>query len=277
MACRETVRRLIVNADDYGRSASINSAVIQAHCEGILTTASLMVAEEGFASAVELARQNPKLGVGLHIALSHGRSVLPHNKIPGLVNSAGEFSNKAEATGFRYFARRNLRPQLKAEIRAQLEKFRSTGLVMDHVNGHLHFHLHPVVFSIIMELADEFKIQRMRLTRDPFFLNAKIDGGHWLYKASHAMIYACLSGSAGRQLGRRNIRHTRHVFGLMQNARVDEDYVLKLLPRLPEGDSELYSHPSLDDFKHELDALVSEKVKTAVRAGGIQLIRYQDL
>jgi hopanoid biosynthesis associated protein HpnK len=277
MECRDTVRRLIVNADDFGRSSSINSAVLRAHVDGILTTASLMVAEDGFSEAVEIARQNPKLGVGLHLALSHGSSVLPPQEIPGLVDSSSRFSNRAEATGFRYFAKRDLRPQLRAEIRAQLEKFRSTGLELDHVNGHLHFHLHPVVFSILMELASEFNIRRMRLTRDPFFLNAGIDRGRWLYKSSHAVIYKCLSARAAGELRRWNIRHTRHVFGLMQNALVDERYVLKLLARLPEGDSELYSHPSLDDFKHELDALVSGKVKAAIHAGGIRLIRYEDL
>ena len=76
---------------------------------------------------------------------------------------------------------------------------------------------------------------------------------------------------------RKNIRHTKRVFGLLQNALVDEQYILKLLPLLPPGDSELYSHPSLDEFKHEFDALVSERVKSAVRDQAIQLIRYQDL
>ena len=108
MARPETARRLIVNADDFGRSTGINQAVIQAHREGILTTASLMVNEPGLAEAVELARENPRLGVGLHLALSHGRSALPPEKIPGLVNARGEFSNRAEATGLRYFLRREV-------------------------------------------------------------------------------------------------------------------------------------------------------------------------
>ena len=277
MARLESARRLIVNADDFGASPGINRAVIQAQREGILTSASLMVNEPAFADAVALARQNPRLGVGLHLALSHGHSALAPEKIPGLVNARGEFSNSPTATGMRYFMRRNLRGQLRREIRAQFEKFRATGLMLDHVNGHLHFHLHPTVFSIVMELADEFGIQRMRLTRDPFRLEARLARGNWIYRATHAFIYWQLSARSRPVLQRRAIRHTRQVFGLLQNARVDEEYILKLLPELPPGDSELYSHPSLDEFKHEFDALVSPRVKEQINQLGIELIRYQDL
>jgi hopanoid biosynthesis associated protein HpnK len=277
MARPETARRLIVNADDFGASASINQAVIQAHREGILTTASLMVNEPGFAEAVALARENPRLGVGLHLTLSHGHAALPPEKIPGLVNSRGEFSNEPVATGLRYFVRRNLREQLRQELRAQFEKFRATGLTLDHVNGHLHFHLHPTVFPLVMELADTFGIQRVRLTRDPFWLNARLASGQWFYRASHAAIYCCLAANARGALRQRGIRHTRRVFGLLQNARVDEAYIMRLLPQLPPGDSELYSHPSLDEFKHEFVGLIGAKVKETVKQESIKLIRYQDL
>jgi len=277
MARPEIVRRLVVNSDDFGRSRSINEAVVQAHRHGILTSASLMVNEPAFEEAVALAKDHPRLGVGLHLALSHGRSALPPERIPGLVNLRGEFSNQPEITGLRYFMRRHLREQLRQEIHAQFEKFRGTGLLLDHVNGHLHFHLHPTVFRLVMEVADRFGIRHMRLTRDPFWLNARLSPGHWLSRGTHAFIYLCLAGNARRSLKRRGIRHTRRVFGLLQNARVDELYITRLLPRLPGGDSELYSHPSLDDFKNEFDALVSGRVKTAVQQNGIKLIRYQDL
>ncbi len=277
MARPETARRLIVNADDFGQSPGVNEAVIRAHREGILTTASLMVNEPAFPEAVALARQHPRLGVGLHLTLSHGHSALPPEKIPGLVNADGEFSNRAEATGLRYFMRRRLREQLRREIEAQFEKFRATGLPLDHVNGHLHFHLHPTIFGLVMELTERFGIRRMRLTREPFWMDVPLASGQRLYRSTHAMIYFWLSGYARRTLRRKKIRHTQRVFGLLQNARVNEDYILKLLRILPEGDSELYSHPSLDQFKHELDALISDRVKTAVREHDIQLIRYQDL
>src|ERR1035437_8082645 len=100
---RKSIHRLIVNADDFGLSHSANEAVIRAHRDGILTSASLMVNEPGFDEAVALAKQNPKLGVGLHLSLLCAHSALPPEKIPGLVNARGEFSNHPAGVGFCYF------------------------------------------------------------------------------------------------------------------------------------------------------------------------------
>jgi hopanoid biosynthesis associated protein HpnK len=270
-------RRLIVNADDFGRSPSINEAVIRAYREGILTSASLMMNEPAGAAAVALARENPKLGIGLHLTLLCGHAALPREKIPGLINERGEFSDNPVATGWRYCMKRGLREQLRAEIRAQFNRFRDTGLPLDHVNGHLHFHLHPTIFPMLLELAGEFGIRHMRLTREPFWLDAYLASGRRTYRAAHAALFFWLSWWAQPGFRRKNFRHAQRVFGLLEDSRVDEAYVLKLLPVLPDGDSELYSHPSLDKFKHEFDALVSPRVKAQIETLGIELIRYQDL
>jgi hopanoid biosynthesis associated protein HpnK len=276
MASPET-RRLIVNADDFGLSPSVNAAVIRAHRYGILTTASLMVNEPGFNEAVKLARENPKLGTGLHLTLLMGHSALPPEKLPGLVNPRGEFSNSPVGVGMAYFFKPGLREQLRAEIHAQFEKFHATGLTLDHVNGHLHLHLHPVVFKILMQDADALRIRHLRLTRDCLARSRRMAPGRWFYRVSHAAIYEWLSSRAREPLRQRAIKHAQITFGLLQDSHVDEDYLLKLLPELPSGDSELYSHPSLDKFKHELDALVSPRVKQSIEQLGIRLIRYQDL
>ncbi|HSY19173.1 MAG TPA: hopanoid biosynthesis-associated protein HpnK [Candidatus Acidoferrales bacterium] len=276
MASPET-RRLIVNADDFGLSPSVNTAVIRAHREGILTSASLMVNEPGFDEAVRLAKENPRLGVGLHLTLLMGHSALPPEKIPGLVNARGEFSNRPVGVGMGYFFKGGLREQLRAEIHAQFEKFRGTGLVLDHVNGHLHLHLHPVVFKILMEDSEKLGIRHLRLTRDCLARSRRMANGRLFYRMSHAAIYEWLSNRARGPLRQRGIRHAQITFGLLQDSHVDEEYILKLLPELPAGDSELYSHPSLDRFKHEFDALISPRVKELVGKLGIQLIRYQDL
>jgi len=270
-------RRLVVNADDFGRSPSINAAVRQAHREGILTTASLMVNEPSCAEAVAIAREEPRLGVGLHLTLLCGKSALPPERIPGLAEASGAFSRDPVRVGFRYFFARELRDQLEREMAAQFERFRATGLPLDHVNGHLHLHLHPVVFDILIQHAHEWGIRRLRLTREPFWLNARLAPGHWLYRVSHYLIYRLLAARARPALRRLGIRHTDRVFGLLQNARVDEAYVAALLEHLPAGDSELYSHPSLDEFRHELDALCSAAVRARIGTGGIRLVRYQDL
>jgi hopanoid biosynthesis associated protein HpnK len=274
---QQLLRRLIVNADDFGLSSSVNETVVRAHRDGILTTASLMVNENGFDEAVKLAKENPTLGVGLHLTLLQGHSALPPEKIHGLVNSRGEFSNCPVGVGLNYFFKRNLREPLRAEIHAQFEKFHSTGLPLDHVNGHLHLHLHPTIFKILMEDSEKLGIRHLRLTRDCLSRSRKMSRGHLFYKISHAAIFEFLSSRAQKILAAKNMRHAQITFGLLQNARVDEDYILKLLPELPVGDSELYSHPSLDKFKHEFDALVSPRVRELVKKNGIELIRYQDL
>ena len=270
-------RRLIVNADDFGLSHSVNEAVIRAHREGILTTASLMVNETGFDEAVKLAKDNPKLGVGLHLTLLQGHSALPQDKIPGLVNASGHFSNSPVGVGMKYFFACDLREQLRAEIRAQFEKFHSTGLPLDHVNGHLHLHLHPIVFKILMDDSETLGIRHFRFTRDCLARSRRMSSGHHFYRISHAAIYECLSSRTREPLRHKNIKHTQITFGLLQDSRVDESYILKLLPELPSGDSELYSHPSLDKFKHEFDALISLRVREQIQKLDIKLIRYQDL
>jgi chitin disaccharide deacetylase len=270
-------RRLIVNADDFGLSHSANEAVIRAHREGILTTSSLMVNEPGFREAVKLAKENPKLGVGLHLTLLHGHSALPYDKIPGLVNARGEFSNSPVGVGMKYFFDTDQVEPLRAEIHAQFDKFRSTGLILDHVNGHLHLHLHPVIFKILMGDSEKLGIRHLRFTRDCLNRSRKMSRGHFFYRASHAAIFEWLSSRARETLRQKNIKHTQITFGLLQDGRVDEDYVLKLLPELPLGDSELYSHPSLDKFKHEFDALISPHVRKQIQNLDIKLVRYQDL
>jgi predicted glycoside hydrolase/deacetylase ChbG (UPF0249 family) len=248
-------RRLVVNADDFGRSWSINEAVVRAHRDGILTTASLMVNEVACKEAVELARENPRLGVGLHLSLA----------------------SCPVSAGFRFFFKRSLRPQLRTEIRNQLQKFIASGLTLDHVNSHHHLHMHPTVVGLLLECLRELRISHVRLTWEPLWINVRHMPGRRFRNVSHALIYSVLARPARRAFRKERIRHPRCVFGLMQNHAVDEAYLRQLLPALPEGDSEVYSHPSLDEFRHEFEALISPSVRRLIETLGIRLIRYQDL
>lgn len=277
MARREGRPRLIINADDFGRSSSINEAIIRAHQEGILTTASLMVTGPAAEEAISLAHQNPSLGVGLHLTLVAGHAALPPGELPGLVNQDGNFTDNAPWAGLRYWAFPGLRKELDAEVEAQVRRFHATGLSLDHVNGHLHLHLHPVVNEILCRHHKEWRIRHMRFTRDPFLLSCRTIRGRWLYRLSHSVIFSLLSEASRRKWDRLGIRHTKRTFGLMADGLVTEDYLLRLLPLLPAGDLELYSHPSLDTFLHEFEALVSPRVRHAMEVLGIERLRYQDL
>ena len=236
-----------------------------------------MVNGDAFEEAVELAKENPSLGIGLHLTLCCGRATLPREEIPALVAVDGMFSNSAIRAGVKYFFSPTARPQLRKEIAAQFDKFERTGLKIDHLNGHLHFHLHPTVFSILKAELVQRRVRAVRFTNDPIRIDWKLGRGRVLYRLSHALIFRLLSGRTRNFLFRENIRHASFVFGLLEDGRVSEEYILKLLGALPPGDSELYSHPSLHDFKHEYDALVSPHVRKAVADGGIELVRYQDL
>jgi hypothetical protein len=128
-----------------------------------------------------------------------------------------------------------------------------------------------------MEDAVQLGLAPLRLTFDPLALNLRLASGRLGYRLGHAALFYPLAALARPGLARRGFRSTRAVFGLLQNDRVDEDFVLRLLERLPTGDSELYSHPSLDKSLLEFEALVSPRVRQQVQQLGIQLIRYQDL
>jgi hopanoid biosynthesis associated protein HpnK len=270
-------RKLIVNADDFGASESINAAVIQAHRNGILTSASIMVNGSAFAQAVEMAKANPALGVGLHLSLSCGTSSLAREQVPSLVDSERRFADSPVLAGVKYFFSSSARQQIAREIDAQFAKFADSGLRMDHLNGHLHFHLHPTVFSILKSRLEKWRVRAIRLTYDPAAIDLPLGSGRWGYRLSHALIFRILSTRARKFLHGSGIKHTDFVFGLLENALVNEEYVLRLMKVLPAGYSELYSHPSLDEFKHEYEALVSPRVIAAVEEQDIKLIRYQDL
>ncbi len=269
--------RLIVNGDDFGRSHGSNRAIVRAHREGILTSASLMVNENAADNAVRLAHENPRLGVGLHVTLVCGKSTLKPSETTGLVNQRFEFGRNPTLTGLKYFFSSQMRSSLRQEVDAQFREYRLTKLPLDHVNGHLNFHLHPTVFRILKRHADVWGIRSMRLTRDPLGLNLKLAFGHYFYRVTHAAIFACLSRHAQPSLDRRQIRYTDRVFGLLQSSRLDEDYVVRLLRSLTPGTYELYAHPDEGAHAHETEALCSPRVKDTVKELGIKLIRYSEL
>ena len=147
------LRRLIVNADDFGISEAVNEAVIRAFTEGVLTSCSLMVTGEAFEHAVSLAHAHPDLAVGIHLVTVMGRAVLPPAAIPTLVDAAGNFVSNPTKAGLKYYFSPQARSELRQELRAQFDKFAATGLRLSHIDGHLHMHVHPVIFRAALALG----------------------------------------------------------------------------------------------------------------------------
>src|SRR6202048_2997576 len=164
---------LIVTADDFGLHESINDAVEQASRAGSLTAASLMVSAEATEDAVRRARNLPNLRVGLHIVLADGWSTLDARLIPTLADPTGRMHGDMFSRGVRFFFHPAARHQLEAEIRAQFAAFARTGLVLDHVNAHKHFHLHPTLLEMIVRIGREFGMSAVRVPHEPMWYSRR--------------------------------------------------------------------------------------------------------
>lgn len=267
-------RGLIITADDFGRHPAINEAVERAHREGVLTAACLMMGEAHVADAVARAQRMPSLRVGLHVVLTEGRSVLPSVQIPDLVDARGRFPDDAMARdGARFFFLPWVRRQLAAEIRAQFEAFKATGLPLDHVNAHRHFHLHPTILSLILSIGRDYGLRAIRW---PAESNAPILLKPWL-----AMLR--------RRLAKAGIASNDQVAGLAHSGNMDEARMLSVINALAPGVTEIYLHPAtvsgtliaspMAGYRHadELAALLSPRIRALLEQRGIPRGGFSDL
>jgi hopanoid biosynthesis associated protein HpnK len=275
-------RRLIVNADDFGVDIAVNEAVELAFKEGVLTCASLMMGEKATADAVERARRLKGLGVGLHITLADGSPVCSPALVNGLVGRDGLFRNDLVGSGLRWFFNPLIRIQLAREINAQFQAFARTGLVLDHVTVHKHLHLHPVIAAMIISIGRRYGMLALRIPDEPREILAKAEPGLEIARSYLGPMLRWM---------RRRARRTRlvmndHVFGLAWSGAMTEGRLLALISNLPEGLNEIYTHPATRDaaqmphaapgyqYREELEALLSPKVRQALIDNDIVLTRY---
>ena len=282
-----SVKRLIVTADDFGLHPAVNRAVERAAREGVLTAASLMVGAPAAADAVRRARELPKLAVGLHLVLADGCSVLPAASVPALVDAQGRFGNNMVRDGVRFFALPAVRRQLEAEIRAQFQAFADTGLTLDHVNAHKHFHLHPTLLQMLLRIGGEFGMAAVRLPREPAWAARRAGGA--IAGTTVAGLLSPWLAIMRHRLRAAGITHNDHVFGMSDSGAMDEARLLQILARLPEGVTEIYLHPAeetgapitpgMSGYRHadELAALLSPRVRAAVAACGATTGGFRDL
>lgn len=277
-----TDRAIIVTADDFGLSREVNAGVIRAHREGILTATSLMVAAAAREEAAGLARENPNLDVGLHLVLCRGRSVLGAERLAGVVDAAANFAESPIAAGLRYFFNRAIRSRLRDEIRAQIDLHLKTIGRLDHLDGHLNIHVHPVVADLLVELCSEYRVPCIRLPREPVFTTLALARDHSRRKLVEAVIFRALSRRARRKLTERGICSTDSLFGLHQSGHLTEAYILGVIARLPPGLTELYFHPAADiggappplEAQAEVTILTSERVRSALAEHGVRLTNF---
>jgi chitin disaccharide deacetylase len=242
-----------------------------------------MVAEPAAAGAVARARRMPGLRVGLHLTLVEGRPILRPDELPDLVARNGRFRTDMARLGLDIFLRRRVRKQLAAEIAAQFEAFAATGLPLDHVNAHKHFHLHPTIGREIIRIGRRYGMRSLRVPLEPAAILTRIEPQA---PRSMALVTAPWARLLQQQTRRAGFITPDAVFGLAWSGAMTAERVAALISNLSDGLTEIYTHPAVGDafeehargyrYAEELAALTSPLVREAVRAAGAQLGGYAD-
>lgn len=218
-------RRLILTADDFGRSPAVNAAIEAWFRAGAITQASLMVNEPAAREAVEIARRLPGLRTGLHLTLCDGRAA-DGRPLPASPTWAG----------LRYAFSPPARRELHAEIATQFARFREWGLPPTYWDGHAHLHLHPVVLGLTLPVARQHGFSFVRLVREP---------GSWAWIP---WIFQRLSRRAIPSLQAAGIGYADRIFGLRKSGRMDQAEIVRALKYAAEGSTEIYFHPGNERF-----------------------------
>jgi len=274
-------RKLIVTADDFGAAREVNEAVELAHTRGILTAASLMMSGAAVDDAVARARRLPALRTGLHLVLVDGAPLLPRHEVRDLVDAGGRFPADLARAGRNIFFRPSARRQLRAEIAAQFDAFHATGLSLDHVNAHHHFHLHPTIAPLVLEIGAMHGLRALRVPSEPAAVLARVDPSQ--HPRDDWRVRICT-----RLLARRTRRHgvmtPANVIGVAWSGAMTRPRLEGLLRCLPGGVSEIYAHPATSDgfagasggHAEELAALMAPSVVALLRGSGIATGGYSD-
>jgi len=277
-------KSVIFTADDFGASPEVNAGILQAHRKGVLRGTSLMVAAPARDAAVAAARQCPGLDVGLHLVVCKGQSVLPSAQLGGLVDNAGNFVENPVRGGMRYFFNRSLRTKIADECRAQIELHLKLVGYLNHIDGHLNFHVHPVINDILLDLASEYRVPCIRLPREPVFTTLALARDNAARKLVEAVIFRALSKRARRKMMERGIKTTDWLFGLHQSGNLTEHYMLGVVARLGPGLTEIYAHPAADiggtppsaAAQREVEILTSPLLPVALAGAGARLTNFAE-
>ncbi len=265
------VKRLVVNADDFGYAKGVNDGIVTCHLDGLVRSTSLMANGVAVEHAARLAHKHPSLGVGCHLVLVEGESV----SRPGVMLPATLGGLIAATPSI---------AEIRSEFRAQVERLLGLGLHLTHLDTHKHLHLLPAVLEVVANVADEFGIGWVRR---PFDATRPTRGG---YRAAVAMAMQPLRIAFDGQFRRARWRTTDYFCGFEVTGRMDASWLIQTLPALPGGIGELVCHPGYCDAQlqamptrlkrsreRELAALCDQGAARAAERAGIELVSYRDL
>lgn len=284
------MKRLIVNADDFGLTPGVNRAILAAHTRGIVTSATLMANMPAFAEAVALAQQHPTLGVGLHFNLTQGRPVAAPQRVPSLLNAQGEFLGTSTK-----LAQRSWRGQLNAadietELRAQLERLQAAGIKITHVDSHKHAHALPVVLRVLRQTLPAYGVRALRLPHEVVDWRTALTSAQQSKQALTATGLRWLCARTARHLHAAQLRTPDAFFGVTQTGFWSKDWLKQLFAQLPEGVSELMCHPGYADAdlqgaqtrlqasrETELRCLTDPELRAVLAAQNVELVHFGQL
>src|SRR5262249_38649313 len=280
------MRRLIVNADDFGLTSGVNRGIVEAHSRGVVTSATLMACGRKFEEAATLASQLPQFSVGCHVGLVDGVPTVKRNDVPCLVANGGEYLRQSLVRFAASATTGRLDPgQLEAEITAQIRKLQASGIRVSHLDSHKHTHMFPAVFKPLLRAALACGV---RAVRNPFEPLVLAKSGNWKRKFKLRMLGRYQS-SFTAALTEAGMRTPDGCIGIVATGGLTLETFTSLIESLPEGTWEFVSHPGYNDAEldmvatrlrdsrdKELNILTSEKVQKLIRREGIQLISYRE-
>ena len=282
------MKKLIVNADDFGLHTLINQGIIKGHQEGFITSTSIMPSADAYEEAVELARANPRLGIGIHLTLVGGvKPLLPKAKVASLLDGEGRFLPDYVAFAKRFYTGGVKSSELEAELRAQVEKALASGLNITHVDSHQHTHVLPGMNGLVRKLCNEYNIKRERIPKEGYTFSGGFAAGLGRKIGRCGLSFCADLARAGA--ARDCIRYPDYFFGMLAGGHLNAELVGNIIRALPDGVSEIMTHPGLETaplaklyawhytWETELASYLSESNKELLKKYNVQLANFGDL
>lgn len=289
------MKKLIVNADDFGLTEGTNRAIVDGHLNGVITSATLMANGSAFDDAVARAKGLSEMGVGVHLNLTDGQPVSPRDAIPSLLDGEG-FGGSPVWLARGVFTGSVKAADIETELRSQIEKVAAAGIKITHLDCHKHVQMLPAIFRIVVRLAQHFNIRSLRCTVESAALilhgplHRSVLRIGLLKQFISGRVLSFASRDQRRIIREAGLRCPDNFFGVTYTGFLDGLALESILRKLPQGTSELMCHPGYNDpalghvrtrlraqREEELRSLMAPEVKQLVAAEGIKLITYRDL
>ena len=237
------MKRVIVNADDFGLHSSINRGIVEAYLRGMVSSTSLMVCGDAFLDAVDLIQKHQMKHVGVHLVLDEERPILSPKNLPSLVSDQGTFYSRGRLIKRLCLRQVNLF-EVENELRAQIMKALDHGIVPTHLDGHGHVHVYPYIYPIVIKLGEEFKIKRTRLPREVYSFLPKKNILNRLFTKGLMGVFLARAEKKYRDHG---FQMPDSFFGISAGGQLSIDELNRILSHMKhEGVTEIMTHPGYD-------------------------------